>query len=130
MRASSVDKVILEMLAEHSDHLTSQQIYEQIRPRLPAVNPSTVYRALERLARNGKVSISDLGKGAAVYEMVQEGAHHHLVCQKCGAIITIGHEAVDEFFASLELSNLFKICTRHLVLFGLCAGCEGVGESA
>jgi len=124
MRTSSVDKVILEILAGEDAHLTSQQVYLQIRQRLPAVNQSTVYRALERLAVAGKVSISDMGTGAAVYELVGSGPHHHLVCQNCGGVQTIDHEMVGAFFRALEERNHFKIATRHLVLFGVCQGCD------
>ncbi len=124
MRTSSVDQIILEILAGENAHLTSQQIYQQIRQRLPAVNHSTVYRALERLAVAGKVSISDMGTGAAVYELVGSGPHHHLVCQNCGSVQTIDHEMVGAFFRSLEQANQFKILTRHLVLFGVCQGCD------
>lgn len=124
MRTSSVDQIILEILAGENAHLTSQQIYQQIRQRLPAVNHSTVYRALERLAVAGKVSISDMGTGAAVYELVGSGPHHHLVCQNCGSVQTIDHEMVGAFFRSLEQANQFKILTQHLVLFGVCQGCD------
>ena len=124
MRTSSVDQIILEILAGENAHLTSQQIYQQIRQRLPAVNHSTVYRALELLAVAGKVSISDMGTGAAVYELVGSGPHHHLVCQNCGSVQTIDHEMVGAFFRSLEQANQFKILTRHLVLFGVCQGCD------
>ncbi len=70
--------------------MTSLQMYEEIRGRLPAVNQSTVYRALERLARGGRISVSDMGTGAAVYELVEGSRHHHLVCQNCGAVYTLG----------------------------------------
>jgi Fur family transcriptional regulator, ferric uptake regulator len=124
MRTSSVDQVILETLSRENAHLTSHQVYEQIRGRLPAVNPSTVYRALERLAKNGQISISDMGTGSAVYESLLEGVHHHLVCQKCGQVQTIDHEVVSQFFNTLESSTQFSVSTKHLILFGLCAQCR------
>jgi Fur family transcriptional regulator, ferric uptake regulator len=124
MRNSSVDQIILETLVSEHIHLTSHQVYEKIRVRLPAVNPSTIYRALERLAKNGKISVSDMGTGAAVYESLSDKRHHHLVCQQCGQIITIDNEAVCQFFKSLEDNQNFKIVTNHLVLFGLCAECQ------
>jgi Fur family transcriptional regulator, ferric uptake regulator len=124
MRNSSVDQIILETLASEHVHLSSHQVYEKIRGRLPAVNPSTIYRALERLAKNGKISVSDMGTGAAVYESLSSELHHHLVCQQCGHIITIDNEAVCQFFKSLEANQNFKIITNHLVLFGLCGECQ------
>lgn len=124
MRASSVDQIIIEALSKEHAHLTSHQVYEEIRQRLPAVNQSTVYRALERLVNFGKVSVSDMGTGSAVYELLADGVHHHLVCQKCGQVETIGHEEVKDFFTAVHHKNHFDIVTNHLILFGVCEGCQ------
>jgi Fur family ferric uptake transcriptional regulator len=124
MRASSVEQVILEVLAKGQAHLTALQVYERIRERLPAVNPSTVYRALERLAVQGRVSVSDMGTGAAVYEVTGNALHHHLVCRECGYVETIGHEEVAAFFTGMQQQHQFEIVTNHLILFGVCAGCQ------
>lgn len=123
MRASSVEQVILETLSKDHTHLTSAQVYEEIRQRLPAVNQSTVYRALERLASKGKVSISDMGSGAEVYELVSDKLHHHFVCQRCGQVINMNHEEIGEFFHALEKKYHFLITTNHLILFGTCENC-------
>ncbi len=124
MRASSVDQIIIETLSQEHAHLTSHQVYAEIRERLPAVNQSTVYRALERLVNLGKVSVSDMGTGSAVYELLTEGIHHHLVCQKCGRVVTIDHEEVEEFFAAIHHKHHFEIVTNHLILFGICEKCQ------
>ncbi len=124
MRQSSVDQIIIEILSNKNTHRTSQQIYEEIRDRLPAVNPSTVYRALDRMVEHGTVSVSDIGQGASVYEIVTNDLHHHLVCQKCGKIITVGQEQVEDFFLTIEKKYNFKIVTNHLILFGICGDCQ------
>ena len=124
MRTSTVDLVILETLAQKHAHLTSHQVYEQIHDRLPAVNPSTVYRALERLANEGKISISDIGIGSAVYESIDNAMHHHLICQECGAVLTINDEEVRDFFNSIQQKNNFRVVTNHLILFGICESCR------
>jgi Fur family transcriptional regulator, ferric uptake regulator len=123
MRASSVELIILDVLSHEDHHLTSHELYETIRSKLPAVNPSTVYRALERLVNLGKISVSDMGTGAAVYESVAHGPHHHFVCQSCGKIITIKDDRVHQFFTSLQEQYHFEIATNHLVLFGKCEEC-------
>jgi Fur family transcriptional regulator, ferric uptake regulator len=124
MRSSSVNQIILQTLDQNQVHLTARQMYESLRERLPAVNPSTVYRALERLAQEGLVSVSDMGQGAAVYEAVGGECHHHLVCQTCGQVQTINDEAVTRLFSQLEAENQFQIVTNHLVLFGHCQLCQ------
>jgi Fur family ferric uptake transcriptional regulator len=98
-------------------------VYDEIRLRLPAVNQSTVYRALDRLASLGKVSVSDMGTGSAVYELLEDNVHHHLVCRKCGGITTMGKDDVASFFHLLEQKNNFRITSNHLVLFGICGYC-------
>jgi Fur family ferric uptake transcriptional regulator len=125
MRASSVDQIILETLSKEHIHLTSAQVFEEIRGRLPAVNQSTVYRALERLVHLGRVSVADVGIGAAVYELIEaDELHHHLVCQSCGHVLTIGDGEVQQFFSKLVQENDFQIVTNHLILFGLCKACQ------
>jgi Fur family ferric uptake transcriptional regulator len=124
MRTTTVNQFILETLAQNRFHLTAQQVYERIRQRLPAVNPSTVYRALERLVHAGKVSVSDMGTGAALYESVGGELHHHLVCQGCGSVVTISNDAVQTFFQQLERDESFHITTNHLILFGYCQQCN------
>lgn len=123
-RASSVDAAIIDVLSNGHSHLTSAEIHEQVRTRLPAVNPSTIYRALERLAGQCKVSISDIGIGAAVYELVHEGNHHHLVCQECRTVFTIDDAEADLFFQQVAKKYRFELITRHLVLFGVCENCK------
>jgi Fur family ferric uptake transcriptional regulator len=125
MRSSSVDQIIIEILSKEHAHLTSLQVFEEIRERLPAVNLSTVYRSLERLVNCNKMSISDMGIGSAVYELLADGLHHHLVCQKCGQVITIGHEEVKDFFTAIQHKDHFNIVTNHLILFGICENCQG-----
>lgn len=127
MRTSSVDQVIIDVLSREHIHLTSLQVFEEIRGRLPAVNQSTVYRALERLVRNGRVSVSDMGTGSSVYEIVDGGRHHHLVCEKCGQVVTIGDDDVHCLFEKVEEKYRFEISTNHLVLFGICRQCQEQG---
>jgi len=128
MRASSIEYAILELLEEKNCHLKANEVYQQLHPRFPAVNPSTVYRALERLAHAGKISVSDMGTGASVYEKITDGMHHHLVCQKCGHVQTIQHGLVGQFFVNVENEFSFGVATNHLVLFGTCSQCKQAGE--
>jgi Fur family ferric uptake transcriptional regulator len=124
MRSSSVNHLILKILVQDRSHLTAQQVYERIQENLPAVNPSTIYRALERLAHAGAISISDMGEGATVYEIVSGDKHHHLVCQSCGAVTTIDDEEVAKLFQLIEREYNFQMVTNHLILFGRCSKCQ------
>lgn len=125
MRASSIHTAILDLLRDQEDrHLTAVEIFEHISTRLPAVNPSSVYRALDRLASEGLVSVSDMGSGANVYEFVHQKIHHHLVCHICGKNTLMNDQLVKDFFMRVEASSEYQITTNHLVLFGVCPECK------
>ena len=119
MRTSSVELIILEFLNHEQRHLTSQQVYLQIRERLPAVNPSTVYRALERLVKGGKVSVSDMGFGSAVFELVHTeiSSPSGLPGVRTGGCFEPpGSKAV--FLMICSRPKIFMSVTNHLILFG------------
>jgi Fur family ferric uptake transcriptional regulator len=129
MRASSVRNVILEILGCDGCHLSAREILAAIRPRLPAVNSSTVYRSLDRLLAAGSISVSDIGTGAEVYEIVQQHAHHHVVCQNCGRMVVLDNAVVERFLDEAAQISQFEIKTNHLVLFGICTDCQPHPES-
>lgn len=124
MRASSVERAILDSLNCENCHMTAREILHSLRPRLPAVNPSTIYRALDRLAASGEISVSDIGLGSSVYEIINNHTHHHMVCQSCGQIEMLEKESVDQFINQVTQSSRYAITTNHLVLFGLCPSCQ------
>ena len=124
MKKTSTDQFILQTLSEQNEHLTALKVFEAVQKKLPAINPSTVYRALDRLVEQGKVSVSDMGLGAAVFELTSKELHHHLVCQKCGEILMLDDEAIRSIFKQLENEFGYEIKTNHLVLFGVCRHCK------
>jgi len=124
MKKTSTDQFILQTLSEQNEHLTALRVFEAVQKKLPAINPSTVYRALDRLVEQGMVSVSDMGLGAAVFELTGNKIHHHLVCQKCGEIIMLDDEAIRSIFKQLENDFGYEIKTNHLVLFGVCRRCK------
>jgi Fur family ferric uptake transcriptional regulator len=123
-RLTSARAIVLETLEEGENHLSTQEVYERAKTHLPSLNISTVYRALDYLAEQGLISVSDLGRGTPVYQAISEGLHHHLVCQECGAVFDLDHAQVKSFFEHISKENDFKIRTNHLVLFGICKRCR------
>lgn len=124
MRSSSVTNEIMEILKRENTHLTEQEIFNEVKTKFTAVNHSTVYRALRRLVDSGEVSITDIGRGAQVFEICTNEPHHHLVCQVCDQISHLTDGTVEELFALIEKNHQFKVITKHLALFGVCKECQ------
>ena len=129
MRQSSVTNEILDILQREDTHLTESEIFDEVKQKFTAVNHSTVYRALRRLVDNEKVSITDIGRGAQVFEICTNDPHHHLICLECGGITNLSDGTVEELFDSIEKNRHFKVVTKHLALFGTCEKCRKKAES-
>lgn len=125
IRLTSARKAILEELADSHKHLTANQLHQRLVERLPSLNLSTVYRSLEYLVDNEVISISDIGLGSPVYEVVNDSQpHHHLVCLNCKEIFILSDDLVQPFFNQVEQDYHMDIHTTHLVLFGMCEHCK------
>lgn len=64
-----------------------------------------------------------------VFEAVGGERHHHLVCQACGAVMTIEDQPVSKLFRHLEVQYHFVIITNHLILFGVCQDCQQAAQT-
>jgi Fur family ferric uptake transcriptional regulator len=121
--------LVLEALAAHGGHMTADAILQWAMERYPALNLATVYRTLDLLISLGLVAQTDLGSGVTHFELVGESPHHHLVCERCGAV----GEMDAALFVPLQQRLLerygFRSNPRHVALFGLCHDCVAESES-
>ncbi len=117
-------QMVLEAVLESEAHISAETIYSRVRSRYPQVNISTVYRTLELLRDLGLVTQTDMGEGRLLYHAADKGHHHHLVCQKCGAVT----EMDESFLAPLQEAILrqhgFAAHIPHLAIFGRCRSCQ------
>ena len=121
-RVTSQRLVILQAL-HPGEHLSADDVFARVEPLLPAVNRSTVYRTLELFGDLGLVSVTDLGGGARVYELIDD-PHHHLICHRCGAILEFDDELVEPMRAAIRARYGFAPAIDHLAIFGFCAVCD------
>jgi Fur family transcriptional regulator, ferric uptake regulator len=118
-------QVIWEALtAEADQHLSAEDVVERVRSQLPQTNASTVYRTLDLLVAEGLLLRTDLGTDRAYYEPAREHAHHHLVCQNCGAVQHFHDELLGDFRQRITASSGYTLGTGEITLFGLCTDCR------
>jgi Fur family transcriptional regulator, ferric uptake regulator len=113
------------LVAEPDAHLSAEDVAARVRERSPAVNPSTVYRTLELLVEEGLVRRTDLGSSRSFYEPVHEHPHHHLVCERCGAVRHVHDDALGDLRTRVEASSGYALAPREITLFGTCPDCRG-----
>ncbi|WP_031513399.1 Fur family transcriptional regulator [Desulfofalx alkaliphila] len=121
-------KLILKVLLENRDqHLSAEDIFTLVKKKAPDVGLATVYRTLELFSENDIIRSVNFGDGKKRYEFGhhQEGHHHHhAICLKCGQIIEINEDLLDELENQVINDHNFKITNHELKIFGYCCDCN------
>lgn len=113
---------ILQVLKHSGQHLTPIEVYAIARQDIPGLTETTVYRTLEFLSENGMALAAHIG-GRQVYQF-NEHEHHHVICQKCGSEVEVGHSELAELYKQMEQLTGYRLTTAHLTFFGLCPQCR------
>lgn len=119
-------QIILDTLCEMGGHVTVAELYERVHGRFPAIDRSTVYRALDFFGGLGLVSATEVS-GAAVFEIAtaeRGDPHHHLVCRDCGHIVHAPSGAFVELAGRLRDEYGFAADVESLTIQGLCRECN------
>ena len=104
-------------------HATPEEICSEVQRSSPAVNISTVYRTLELLEDLELVTHTHLGHGAPTYHAVDDHVHIHLVCDRCGKVMSVSAEVADDFVDRLRTDHEFVTDISHMAIHGWCTAC-------
>lgn len=115
--------VVTSLYGGDDHHVTAEDVAAAVQTDHPDVHLSTVYRTLEALEALDVVARVDLGTGPAVFHLVDH-VHHHLVCDRCGAVTEAPAEVVDALAASLDARFGFAAAPNRLTITGLCRDCR------
>ena len=77
---------ILDVFLGATGHVTSEEIFNQVRSLHPNIGYTTVYRTMKLLCDAGLASERHFDDAITRYEIAHEH-HDHLVCMRCGKII-------------------------------------------
>lgn len=123
-------KRILEFLKESDERaVTAADVAAYLKAQKSEVNITTIYRYLDKLARDGTLMkyVAEKG-GQSAYQYVEPGRHcseHlHLKCVKCGRIIHLDCHFMEEISAHIAESHEFSLQCQNSVLYGICRKCK------
>jgi Fur family ferric uptake transcriptional regulator len=117
-------EVILEEFLSSEEHLSTEDLYLEIRSKNPHIGYATVYRTLKLFAECGIAEERDFGAGQVLYELSHGEDHHdHLICTGCGAIIEFEDPRIEKLQEQVAQDHQFTIASHRLEIFGLCAKC-------
>lgn len=122
---------ILAILKENHDRtVNANDILKVLKDSGNDVNITTIYRYLEKLTESGEVMKYIAENGTrAVFQYVGEKQHcedHlHLQCIKCGAILHLDCDFMDEISEHVLEEHGFRIQCRNSIIYGFCHSCQG-----
>lgn len=116
-------RAVFEALAPRRDHPTADDLFAELRPRVPGLSRTTVYRVLETLVRLGLARRACHDGAAARFDPVLD-RHHHLVCSACGRIEDLHSPALDAVAVPATTPSGFRVSGYSVYLNGLCARCR------
>lgn len=121
--------VITELIEQNGDkHITVDELVSQLEAAGESVGRTTVYRCLEKLEQEGTVrKYIPAGKEGCCYQYVGHNGckeHFHLKCEKCGRLIHIECNHLDELSNHISAEHGFIINELKTVLYGVCEGCK------
>lgn len=116
------------LMSEASHHCwTVEELQQALADRGLESDPSSVFRAVNRLEDQGVVRKVTLGDRRTRYEM--DGDHHeHLVCDVCAAVEPVPCAVVEGLSRQVRDSCGFVVSGHRLVLTGTCRACDAGSE--
>lgn len=125
LKSSQKRLFIIDYFLKQDKHYSVEELYNNIKNRMPGIGYSTVYRALKLLVSRGLAAERNFEKGLTRFEPVhKEGHHDHLVCIRCGAIIEFTNPAIEKIQNKIAKEYKFTVTDHKLEIYGLCQKCK------
>jgi Fur family ferric uptake transcriptional regulator len=114
---------ILDVFLEAKGHITSEEIYQQVRERHPHIGFTTVYRTMKLLCEAGLANERKFEDGITRYEIEHEH-HDHLVCVRCGKIVEFECKMIETAQNEIAGRYGFRVLRHRHELYGHCRSCR------
>lgn len=115
--------IVRSLLTADDHHVTADELAAMVQAEHPDVHRSTVYRTLDALEELGVLDRISLGTGGSVYHLADH-AHHHVVCNRCGAVSEVPPDAFDRLMGDLASRTGYRLDRPTVVVSGLCPSCQ------
>lgn len=112
---------ILELLeTAEQRHLSAEEIYKTLLEQGEDVGLATVYRVLTQFEAAGIIQRHNFENNHAVFEIMQEDHHDHLVCQGCNKVVEFTNHIIEDEQYKIAEQYGFKLTGHSLNLYGYC----------
>jgi Fe2+ or Zn2+ uptake regulation protein len=114
---------VFDYLSKVEHHPTAEEVYLEVKRRLPKISLATVYKNLEALVNCGAVSKLTYGDAASRYD-IRTDHHYHTRCLECGKVWDLDAKSGVEFLQQIKPQPGFAVEDYRLELLGHCRDCR------
>lgn len=115
---------ILGTIIDSKEHLSAEEIYNQIHDQYPMIGLATVYKTIALLKEMGEITELSFRNQVARYEIHDTPDHPHFICTGCGCIVDLEYKILDYFPETIAKETGLKIVKTRLEFYGLCQNCQ------
>jgi Fur family ferric uptake transcriptional regulator len=122
-------RAILETLLSTAKPLSPAEIQTRGQRYCEELGLVTVYRMLELMDGLGLVRAVHLAEGCHGYVLSSPGHTHHMICERCHAVIEIAGCEMGGFLDMVASNTGYQITGHWLEISGVCGDCRAQGTS-
>lgn len=119
-RNTRQSQALLAVLREQKRPITSKELHEEGRKKIPRLGIATVYRAIRSMMEAEQIVSLDYPGQPTRYELPTHTDHPHFLCASCSKVFDLPPQ---EFDISPKLPRGFKSTGFEVVVYGLCPQC-------
>jgi Fur family transcriptional regulator, ferric uptake regulator len=123
-------QLVWDTLRRANEHLTAEQIHDEVTRVAPQINLASVYRSLALLSELGLAREVQLGEGIGRWEVNHPDDAFHLVCRVCGTVDHHPGDLVDSVRRHLTGDHGFRPEAVDLVVHGVCPTCALASDNS
>ncbi len=123
IRMTKQRRMIMEEFKADNYHPSADEIYANVRERLPNISLGTVYRNLELLSQAGLIRKLDVGGRQKQYDGGLH-KHYHVRCTSCGQTSDVPAQAIGDLDKIVCGAGGFEITGHELAFEGICPACK------
>lgn len=123
MKYSKQREAIFEAVLNNKIHPTADDVYNFVRISMPNISLGTVYRNLNILSDNGRISKIPVPNGKDRFDGTCD-LHYHMFCCKCEKVFDCPPDVIEGLDEKILNETDFLPLDHNLVIYGICGNCK------
>ena len=108
---------VLELTKNEEAHMSAEDIYRELLAAGDDVGLATVYRVLTQFESAGIVKKHNFEEGHAVYEVISDDHHDHMVSLDDGTIYEFNDDLIEQRQKEIAQERGFELVEHSMVLY-------------